>query len=140
MKISTYKLKKIKLEDGDLFHGLRKSDSSFNKFGELYFSWIKPGRIKAWKRHKLMTSNLIVPYGLVKFVFCRDISNGSFEELIIGNTSNDDQYSRITVSPGIWFGFMGISSHNSLIANLANIEHSSEEVDTLDINSLKYNW
>ena len=141
MKISTYKLKKIRLEDGDLLHGLRKSESSFDKFGELYFSWIKPGRIKAWKKHKAMTSNLMVPYGLVKFVFCKDIINKDFEELIIGNSIKDeDKYYRLTINPSIWFGFMGISSHNSLVVNLANMEHSPEEVDSLDLNSLKYDW
>ena len=141
MQITTNKLRKIKLEGGDVFHGLKESDSCFDKFGELYFSWIKPGSIKAWKKHRSMTANLIVPHGMVKFVFCKDIQKRSFQEVIIGNSIDDEsKYSRITMSPGIWFGFQGLTTHNSLVVNIANIEHSSEEVEALDINSLQYDW
>ena len=36
---------------------------------EAYFSIIKPGYIKAWKLHKKMTMNIVVPIGSVQFVF-----------------------------------------------------------------------
>ena len=38
-------------------------------FGEIYFSNINSLCIKAWKKHKIMTLNLIVPIGKVRFVF-----------------------------------------------------------------------
>ena len=54
---------------GDILHALKKSDSSFNNFGEAYFSFVKYNQIKGWKKHTKMNMNLIVPVGEIKFVF-----------------------------------------------------------------------
>ena len=50
-------LKVIDVPEGDVLHGIKKNDIGFKKFGEAYFTAIKPGAIKAWKRHKQMTLN-----------------------------------------------------------------------------------
>ena len=42
-------LKRIPTVGGDVMHGLKKSDNGFNGFGEVYFSWVEQGAIKAWK-------------------------------------------------------------------------------------------
>ena len=62
-------LKQIPTDGGNVMHALKKSDTGFNDFGEVYFSWIEHGVIKAWKYHQRMTLNLIVPVGGVNFVF-----------------------------------------------------------------------
>ena len=62
-------LKRISTEGGDVMHALKNSDKGFNGFGEVYFSWIEQGKIKAWKCHQNMTLNLVVPFGEVSFVF-----------------------------------------------------------------------
>ena len=54
-KISTKNLKKINLNDGNVFHFLKNREKSFSKFGEAYFSFIKYKKIKAWKKHNKMT-------------------------------------------------------------------------------------
>ena len=36
-------------------HMIKSSDPEFKKFGEIYFSCINPGVIKAWHIHKTMT-------------------------------------------------------------------------------------
>ena len=62
-------LKQIQATGGDVMHVLKASDSEFNGFGEVYFSWVKRGAIKAWKYHQRMTLNLVVPIGEIHFVF-----------------------------------------------------------------------
>ena len=62
-------LKRIPTDGGDVMHALKFSDNGFKGFGEVYFSWIEQGIIKAWKRHQRMTLNLVVPLGEVRFVF-----------------------------------------------------------------------
>ena len=54
-------LKIINVSEGDVFHGMKSIDNGFKGFGEAYFSSIKMGMIKAWKRHHIMTLNIIVP-------------------------------------------------------------------------------
>ena len=136
----TIKIKKNKLNiidniNGSVMHGLKKSDSSFNDFGEVYFSNIKYESIKAWKRHLRMTMNLIVPVGKVKFVFY-DEDQDIFEEHIIGK--ND--YYRITVFPKIWFGFKGLDKYENLVMNFANIEHDPDEAEKRNIKYFNYSW
>ena len=94
-------LKKISLTGGDVLHGMKSSDKGYQGFGEAYFSQVDHGAIKAWKLHKKMTMNIVVPIGEVRFVFFDD--SELFREEIIGFSN----YSRLTVPPGIWFGFQG---------------------------------
>jgi len=127
----------IETAGGNVLKGLLKTDLTFNGFGEAYFSEVEPAAIKGWKYHKEMTLNLIVPKGQVKFVFCiKGEGTYKFEEIVIGK----DKYARITVKPGIWFGFQGVHSETSLVLNIADILHRAEEADRLDLNDIKYNW
>lgn len=127
-------LKQIPTYGGDVLHALKKSEDSFDGFGEAYFSWVLPNSIKGWKKHTRMTMNLIVPIGLVKFVFYNQ--DNQFREECIGAES----YSRLTVPPGFWFGFQGISNDPSLILNIANIPHDPSEVDRLNTSEIHYPW
>jgi dTDP-4-dehydrorhamnose 3,5-epimerase len=61
-------LRQICDERGKVMHMLRSTDPHFQKFGEIYFSGVYPGAIKAWHIHKVMTLNYSVPHGRIKFV------------------------------------------------------------------------
>src|SRR5436853_7887070 len=54
-------------ERGAVLHMLRADSPVFTKFGEVYFSEVKSGSVKAWKRHRHMTQRLTVPVGRVLF-------------------------------------------------------------------------
>lgn len=128
----------IETPGGSVMHALKKTSVGFDGFGEAYFSNINFGAIKAWKRHKLMTLNLVVPIGEVKFVLYDDRfdSKGSFQEIIVSKKS----YFRVTVPPMIWMGFKGQSPNGSVVMNLANLEHNQNEVDKLNLNEINYKW
>ena len=129
-------LKKISTDGGDVMHALKNSDKEFNGFGEVYFSWIKKGAIKAWKCHQRMTLNLVVPLGEVCFVFHLTDKEHVFRTEKLGN----ENYSRLTIPPGIWFGFHGIASGSSLLMNVADMEHDSSEVLHKSVSGFSYNW
>ena len=128
-------LKIIPSEDGNVLHGIRSTDKSFVGFEEAYFSFINKDHVKAWKCHKKMTLNLIVPVGKVKFVFY-----SSREDLFRVIEIGEKQYSRLTVPPKIWFGFKGIGKPESIIMSLANMQHDPKEVLRCKKNSIKFNW
>ncbi len=133
-------LKRITHPKGDILHGMKKSDHGYAEFGEAYFSSVLYNDIKAWKLHKQMTLNLIVPVGSVKFVMIDKFNNGiSFNESFEVTISKDN-YQRLTIPPGIWFGFKGIGKDLNLIMNIASIEHDSDEVDRKEIEEIEYNW
>ena len=129
-------LKRISTEGGDVMHALNKSDKGFNCFGEVYFSWVEQGSIKAWKCHQRMTLNLVVPLGEVYFVFHLAKEKDIFKVETIGA----ERYVRLTVPPGIWFGFKGLASGRSLLMNVADIEHDPDEVERLALTDINYDW
>lgn len=133
--ITVTKLARIKTEGGDVLHALKQSDAGFSGFGEVYFSNVNFGAVKAWKRHKRMTMNLVVPVGKVRFVFY-DVDLDSFKEELIG----EDNYVRLTVPPGIWFGFQGVSRAQNLVLNIASIPHDPTEAERCDITKFKFDW
>lgn len=135
-------LKQISHPKGDILHGLKKTDPGFVDFGEAYFSSIKQGDIKAWKRHSRMTLNLIVPEGEVKFVLYDDRENsktaGKFQEMILSKNN----YNRLTIPPKIWMGFQGIGPGLNLLLNIADIEHDPNEQENVphENSVIVYNW
>lgn len=120
---------------GAVMHIIKNTSAGYTDFGEAYFSWVGAGAVKAWKRHKQMVMNLVVPIGSVRFVFWLESTN-EFKEHKIGY----DRYSRLTVPPGIWFGFQGVVVPQSLILNIASIQHDPNEVDRLELSQIKYDW
>ena len=130
----------VSVPGGDVYHGMKHEDPGFSGFGEIYYSTVHQGSIKAWKKHNKMTLNLMVPVGRVLFSFIdgRDNyehSGGSrFTRILSTNP-----YTRLTVPPGIWFGFQGLDENN-LIANVTDVPHDPDEVDRLDVCHFDFDW
>ncbi len=133
--VSLTKLKVINLDKGNVLRAIKNDELDFDKFGEAYFSTINPLAIKGWKLHKSMKLNLVVPVGNVKFVF-HDGYTGLFREEVIGISN----YCRLSVPPGIWVAFQGVSCSPSLILNIANIPHDPDESFSKPIEYFDYNW
>ena len=132
------KLAIIDTVGGNVMHAIKVSSVGYKSFGEAYFSQVDKGATKAWKRHKEMTLNLIVPVGKIKFVLFddRNASSAQFQEIIISK----DNYCRLTVPPMLWMGFQGLSDSGSILLNIADVEHSSDEVDKKNIEQIEFNW
>jgi len=126
---------------GDVLHGMKSTDQGYSGFGEAYFSTVESGAIKGWKRHHLMTLNLIVPVGAIRFVIYDDRQNFSstnkFQNILLSRYKN---YSRLTVPPMVWLGFQGCDKDTNILLNIASIEHSPSEVDRRELNEIKFDW
>jgi dTDP-4-dehydrorhamnose 3,5-epimerase len=131
-------LKRIKISKGDVMHVMKKKDDGCKDFSEAYFSWISNKSIKAWKYHSRMTMNLVVPFGQVRFVFYKKNKYG-YEEFQVEEIGVR-RYARLTVPPGLWFGFKGLYSPKSLILNISNVLHDEKEVKRINLSAIKYNW
>ena len=129
-------LARIPVAGGDVMHVMKASDTGFNEFGEAYFSWVEVDAVKAWKLHQRMTMNLAVPVGEVRFVFFLPAPAPVFREECIGTS----HYARLTVPPGIWFGFQGLAEPQSLVLNIANLEHDPDESLRKEKEDISYNW
>jgi dTDP-4-dehydrorhamnose 3,5-epimerase len=135
-------LRQFNLEKGNVLHGIKKSEKSFYGLGEVYFSFIKYNAIKAWKKHERMICNFVVPVGKIKFVIYDPRTESStynqFFEIILSS----ENYCRMTLPPGLWYGFRGESSQENMVVNIASIEHDPGEQTMLETDDQKipYNW
>lgn len=138
-------LKIIPDSRGQIMHMLRSDSPGFAGFGEVYFSCIEPGAIKAWRRHTRMTMQLAVPSGAVEVVLFDarpgSTSNGTVQNITLSPAS-PDTYALLSIPPGIWNGFRGIADTSSIIANCASLPHDPGEAEGLDWNdpAIPHTW
>jgi len=138
MNISNLKI--LSDDSGSVMHAIKKTDKNFYEFGEVYFSTVLKDSVKAWKLHKEMVLNLVVPVGSVLFNFIdlrQDSKTFNNKCKII---LSQDPYKRLTVPPNIWFGFKGLSEDLNLICNVANILHNPKEVLRKNIDEIDCDW
>jgi len=133
-------LKRIYHPKGSIYHGLKKSDAEYSSFGEAYFSTINNGEIKGWNKHKMMTLNLIVPFGEVTFVIYDKRESSRSKGKFFKVTLSQANYQRLTVPPGLWLAFKGKSKDINLILNIADMEHNPDEIEKLDLDKISYNF
>jgi dTDP-4-dehydrorhamnose 3,5-epimerase len=135
-------LRQIFDERGKVMHMLREDSPIFQRFGEIYFSSVEPGAIKAWHYHREMTLNYAVVSGIVKFVLFDDRAgsgtNGEVQEFFL----SPENYVLVTVPPLIWNGFKGMGSTAAIVANCATIPHSPGEIERKSPfdKSVPYDW
>jgi dTDP-4-dehydrorhamnose 3,5-epimerase len=133
MKIQGCRLTPLRImpgEKGGVLHAMRSTDEGFVAFGEAYFSAVKSGETKSWRRHHRMTLNLVVPVGKIRFLLHDERpgspSFGIVEEVVLhlGN------YQRLTVPPGVWLAFEGLDEGLNLLLNVADLPHDPAESET----------
>ena len=129
---------------GKVAHMLRADDPVFEKFGEVYFSWVNPGKVKAWHLHKVMTLNYACPHGEVRFVLFDQREGsptyGHVMELVLA--PEPEHYRLVKVPPGVWNGFTGTAPYPSMVCNCATIPHDPDEIVRLphDDPGFPYDW
>ena len=135
--------KKVIVDDrGKILHMLRNDDKNFIKFGEIYFSYVYPKKVKAWHIHKKMTLNYVAAFGKIKLVLYDDRAdsptNGKIQEILLSN----DNHVLVSIPPMIWNGFCSADDKLAVLANCSDIPHDKEEIERLPFDDPKvpYNW
>lgn len=135
-------LERIPDERGTIFHMLKRTDPHFVKFGEIYFSTVYPGIVKAWHLHHEMSLNYACVFGRIKLVLYDgregSKSRGEIIEIFLG----PDNHSLVVIPAEVWNGFKGLSAPFSIVANCATEPHDPSRSERLDPfeNDLPYDW
>ena len=136
-------LKQIADKCGPVLHMLKNDSRLFKQFGEVYFSEIHSGLVKAWKRHKKQSQNLVVPLGEIWLVIFDDRPNSNTHRKIAQyKLGRPKDYRLIHIPPMLWYGFQGIGDQTSMIANCTDLSHDPEEMESLsaDTSQIPYQW
>ena len=128
---------------GSVLHMMRRDSKLFKQFGEVYFSEILSGKVKAWKRHKQQTQNLTVPVNNIRLVIYDNrpssSTHGKIEEYELGRP---DHYCLVHIPPMLWYGFQALGGETALIVNCADQPHDPNDTESLssDSNEIPYQW
>lgn len=140
--VETFPLKRIPDERGVMMHMLKATDPHFDKFGEIYFSIIYPGVIKAWHLHSRMTIHYAVLDGNIKLVLFdqrpESKTHGHVQEIYVGQIN----YQLVRVPPGVVNGFTSTGGERAIVANCSNIPHDPTEITRIDpfTKTIPYDW
>lgn len=132
--------KRIINPKGDILHAMKRSGAGYVGFGEAYFSTVHGGVIKGWKRHRRATLNLVVPVGVVRFVIYDDRHDSATAGRFFDITLGEKNHARLTVSPGLWVAFKGMSEGWSMLLNISDEEHDPAEADNIDLDAIPFIW
>lgn len=141
--VTLTELRQISDARGAVLHMLRADAADFGGFGECYFSEVLPGKVKAWKRHRVQTQNLAVPVGRVVMVVYDDRPQSQTAGAVdVRELGRPDAYLRVQIPPGLWYGFRCVSGSPAVIANCPDRPHDSGESDTRspDDPRIPYRW
>ncbi|OGW84134.1 MAG: dTDP-4-dehydrorhamnose 3,5-epimerase [Omnitrophica bacterium RIFCSPLOWO2_01_FULL_45_10] len=130
--VLTKKLQKIEDNRGKVMHMITRDSPVFTTFGEIYFSSVNSGAVKAWRKHLKMTQCFAVPVGRVKLVIFDDREGSSTKGETLEMEIGEDNYCLVKIPPMLWYGFKGMSGIPALIANCTDIPHDPHEIKRSD--------
>ena len=136
-------LKQIEDNRGSVLHMMRRDSKLFKQFGEVYFSEILSGKVKAWKRHKQQTQNLTVPVNNIRLViYDNRPSSSTHGNIVEYKLGRPDHYRLVHIPPMLWDGFQTFGEETALIVNCADQPHDPEDTESLpaDSNEIPYQW
>ena len=140
--VEIFPLRRIQDERGMVMHMLRRDDPHFGRFGEIYFSVVYPGAIKAWHLHSRMTINYAVVDGNIKLALFDQRpgskTQGELQEIVFGQIN----YQLVRVPPGVVNGFTAVGGERAIVANCADIPHDPGEITRIDpfTPTIPYDW
>ena len=127
---------------GTVYRMLRATDPHFRGFGEMYFSSVYPGVVKAWKKHRSLTASYVCVVGRVKMVLYDPRPDsptaGRVSEVLLG----PEEYGLLVVPPGVWNGFQGLGAPVSVVANCGSEPYDAEEFERIPPSAaeIPYEW
>ena len=130
-------------ERGSIMHMIKKTDSEFIKFGEVYFSTAYPGVIKGWHLHTKQTQNYVVVEGMIKLVLLDKRKGSNTYELLEEHYLGEMNYSLCQIPPGVANGYKVIGNKKAIICNCSDLVHEPDEMlrySPEDKSFSDYNW
>jgi dTDP-4-dehydrorhamnose 3,5-epimerase len=135
-------LRQIPDHRGTVYHMLKATDPHFIQFGEVYFSSIYPGVVKAWKLHERVTVNYACIFGRIKLVLYDEREDSKTRGILNEVFLSPDHYSLVVIPPRLWHGFQGMSHPAAIVANCASEPNDPSELVRLAPGDkrIPYNW
>ena len=131
-------------ERGRVMEILRRDDSFFSGFGQVYLTTAYPGVVKGWHYHKKQTDNMAVVKGMMKIVLYDNrktsTSKGEINEFFAG----EQNPILIRIPPLVYHGFKCISPEEAMVINVPDKLFNYQQPDEFRIDphspKIPYTW
>jgi dTDP-4-dehydrorhamnose 3,5-epimerase len=129
---------------GMLMEIWRSDDPDFQRFGQVYITWVNPGVVKAWHYHVKQTDHFVCVAGMAK-VALYDAREGSptfgeTNDVIMGW----QRQRLLIIPPGIYHGFTAVGTESAGIVNIPSEPYNHENPDEYrrpyDDPEIGYDW
>jgi len=145
--INGVKVKNLKVlpdERGRVMEILRRDDSFFSCFGQVYLTTAYQGVVKGWHYHKKQTDNMTVVKGMMKIVLYDNrkssTTKGEINELFAGKHN----HILIQIPPLVYHGFKCISPEEALAINVPDKLYNYKQPDEFRVDphsqKIPYAW
>ncbi|MFA5393081.1 MAG: dTDP-4-dehydrorhamnose 3,5-epimerase family protein [Candidatus Ratteibacteria bacterium] len=145
--INGVKVKNLKVlpdERGRLMEIMRRDDSLFSRFGQVYLTTAYPGVVKGWHYHKKQTDNMTVVKGMMKVVLYDNRKSSTTKGEINEFFAGEQNPILIQIPPLICHGFKCISPEEALVINVPDEPYNYKQPDEFRVDphsrKIPYAW
>jgi len=145
--INGVKIKNLKIfpdERGRVMEILRRDDSFFSSFGQVYLTTAYPGVVKGWHYHKKQTDNMTVVKGMMKIVLYDSRNSSTTKGEINEFFAGEHNPILIQIPPLVYHGFKCISPEEALVINIPDKPYNYKQPDEFRIDphsqKIPYAW
>jgi dTDP-4-dehydrorhamnose 3,5-epimerase len=142
--VKTKNLKVIPDERGRLMEILRKDDSLFLKFGQVYMTTTYPEVVKAWHMHEKQADNVVCIKGMIKLVLYDPRKKSSTYKEVNQFLIGIHNPMLVQIPAGVYHGWMCVSVEEAIIINIPTEAYDYEKPDELRLdphkNDIPYDW
>jgi dTDP-4-dehydrorhamnose 3,5-epimerase len=142
--VRTKPLHVIPDERGRLFEIVRRDESIFLNFGQVYCTTVNCGVVKGWHHHKKQIDNFVCVSGMIKLVAYDgrpgSPTKGLVNEFFIG-THNP---MLVQIPVGVYHGFKGLTEPEAIVINVPTEPYDHQQPDEYRMdphqNDIPYDW
>ena len=142
--VTLRRLTPLRDDRGELCEMLRSDDPIFERFGQVYYTTVKPGVVKAWHYHQRQTDHLVTIGAPAVIALCdgRDGSptKGEVMELVAGREAPV----LVRIPPGVYHGFTAAGDEEAMILNVPTEPYDRDHPDEFRLdpfeNHIPYDW
>lgn len=142
--VVVHPLKVIPDERGRLIEIMRRDDSFFSGFGQVYVSTVYPGVVKAWHYHKVQEDRFTCVRGMVKAVLYDDRegspTRGLLNEIYVG----EHRPCVVVIPAGVFHGWKCIGEYEAYVVNVPSEPYNYSNPDEYRVDphgpDIPYDW
>jgi len=142
--VTVKNLKVIPDERGRVMEILRRDDSFFSGFGQVYLTTAYPGVVKGWHYHKKQTDNMTVVKGMMKIVLYDNRNSSSTKGEINEFFAGEHNPVLIQIPPLVYHGFKCIGPEEALVINVPDKPYHHRQPDEFRVDphsrKIPYAW